>query len=161
MSQQLQLNQPRQVGALRKDITSKGYKIRDDAITLLKETRKYRVGFRDIIYISKQVENFESRYDALYELYIEYDAQMTNYCETVSNPFKEGAEGGYTVNANERYMNALNISTNGLVSQRDTIRTVIQDITNQLNDINNQSNNLTATLLGLLSLFVAIIALVL
>jgi hypothetical protein len=98
-------------------------------------------------------------YDELYKKYIKHDAQVSSYCGMVSNPFSRDEEGNQLQKNLEEVM-LLNISSEGLTSQRETIQAVLGDISGQISSLNAEANNRFVNLLAVLSLLVALVSFV-
>ncbi|MFL6281907.1 MAG: hypothetical protein ACJ74Q_01920 [Pyrinomonadaceae bacterium] len=116
---------------LREYIYFEGIELRKEAQKLLKECRDFRVKAWDALG-RRQIHGFSTHYDELYDRYIKHDANVSSYCGMASNPWTRDEEGE-RVMQDPRHLNILNISSIGLTSQRETIRSIFQDISNQIN----------------------------
>jgi len=121
------------IDELRSDIYFEGIEIRTTASKLLKECRAFKITFWKSIR-KKGIQQLAARYDNLYEKYVSHDAYVLSYAGMCSNPWSRTEEDEVETKNIETLMK-LNISADGLISQRETIRMLLTDISNQLNNL--------------------------
>jgi hypothetical protein len=146
------------IDELRSDIYFKGIALRNEAQALLQQCRKFEMTFWKSLRRT-EVRKFTFAYDELYQKYIKHDASVSSYAGMCSNPFERDEEGNQLRKDLNRVM-LLNISAQGLTSQRQTIQVVLGDISSTINGLNSEANNRIVNAVAVLSLIVALVSLV-
>jgi hypothetical protein len=149
--------EPDKMNLPRKELTD-GATLRVEIFQCLRDIRKYKVKLLQRNR-QKQLNEFESRLEKLYNRFIVYDNELlTGQLKMINGPNGLAA------------LTLKSIFGSQLDSQREMIRILLQDCENALSNHQNRANNLTATaiaiialitsiLLGLLSLLVSLIQL--
>lgn len=144
---------------LKDTIAEQGTKLRNDAVTLLKDSRQFRINLPRSIRRTK-LESLESKYDAIYAGFINYDEEVSKFISSETQylsslPYSESMNFG-TAMANYEFRSAL---SSHLKSQRETVRSLLQDIGNLLSSYRTQANNLISTWIAIASIVIALISL--
>ena len=136
-----------------------GEDLRPKALQLLKAARQEKTNFLESIR-RKRIRELTEKYDALYSEFTEYDHWVSSYANLASRPWITDDETGETTRQNIEVTTLLNISTQGLLSERETVRALLADISNQLNGLNSEAVNQLIIYISVLSLLIAFVSLV-
>jgi hypothetical protein len=143
-----------------KDIVSRlGLTIRNSVISLLNDTRKFKVGFWNSIF-RKPIKELEAGYDEAYGTYMEYDQMVSAAIQKITATESVVTKVGDTTTVDTLKLITITIYSSQLSSQRETIRTILHDLGSTISDYRAQANNLSATIIALISVLIAVISLV-
>jgi hypothetical protein len=146
------------IDELHADIYFTGIGLRSKTLELLKDARAYKVAFWRSD--KNEVDFFAKRYDKLYEGYMDYDSRVESYTRMCSDPWYRDEETNVMLSKDIDHLSKLNISSDGLLAQRESVRLVLSDVSNQINNLYSELNNVFVNLLGVISLAIALASLV-
>jgi hypothetical protein len=136
-----------------------GDNLRPKALKLLNETRQEQTRLLESLR-RKRIREFTARYDNLYLEFMEYDHWVSTYADMASRPWVTDDETGETTRQNIEVATLLNISAGGLLSQRETMRALLGDISSQLSSLNGEATNKLIIVMSVISLLIAFVSLI-
>ena len=146
---------------LKEDILERGRDLESEALTVLKDARKYRP--RPIeAFRRTHLANLDDRYDTLYRSFLDYEGYVEGYMGMAARPITHETVGGEQtrrISFESHFpllVYALHIS-----SQRETLRAVLRDVSDAIGSGWAQANSNAALLVAALALTASIVALVL
>jgi len=138
-------------------IHSRGMGLEMKTLHLLKQARAYKIEVwwrhREII------DDFSKEYNTLYDDYVGYSKYVSGYVRMCADPWSRDEENNVE-RKDVNTLSTLNISSTSLMEQRDWLKMLFTDISNQINNLNHDLNNALINWLAGFSLFVAFVSLV-
>lgn len=125
---------------------------------LLNDARQHRVGFWNSTF-RKSLERLEAEYDEAFLLFVDYDQTVTKMLQSITSTESVTSKVGEVETVDVVKLITLTIYAAQLSSHRENMRVLLHDVGGVISSYRSQSNNLTVNLIAVISLFVALISL--
>ncbi|SRR6266403_574959 len=123
--------------------------LRNNLLKLLGETRAHKV--RPWTFSKEKVYKFEHQYNVLFLGFIDLDNHVSVYFHMTSDPWSKNLKD-LPNPVQHRFLEMSYISGLSLASQRETVRTLLQDVNTQITSLESRINNNIVIAVALIAL---------